>query len=116
MALAGLRHLDLLFPVRRRFRGVWENCRLATVERQWLGVIRFAAVHSRALNLTQIQQNFAAGVGERYFLLFNVSSLTGMAQSYVMFEVSRYDSYSYLFNKPVFLSLDASATPGRSWS
>lgn len=38
--LAGLRHLDLLFPVRRRFRGVWENCRLATIERQWLGVIR----------------------------------------------------------------------------
>ena len=39
-ALAGIRHLDLLFPVRRRFRGVWENCRLATVERQWLGVLR----------------------------------------------------------------------------
>jgi uncharacterized protein YprB with RNaseH-like and TPR domain len=38
--LTGLRHLDLLFPVRRRFRGVWENCRLATVERQWLGVLR----------------------------------------------------------------------------
>jgi uncharacterized protein YprB with RNaseH-like and TPR domain len=38
--LAGLRHLDLLFPVRRRFRGVWENCRLATIERQWLGVVR----------------------------------------------------------------------------
>jgi hypothetical protein len=30
--LSGLRHLDLLFPVRRRFRGVWENCRLATAE------------------------------------------------------------------------------------
>ncbi|MFA6984890.1 MAG: ribonuclease H-like domain-containing protein [Arenimonas sp.] len=38
--MAGLRHLDLLFPVRRRFRGVWKNCRLATVERQWLGVVR----------------------------------------------------------------------------
>ncbi|MEO7251805.1 MAG: ribonuclease H-like domain-containing protein [Arenimonas sp.] len=38
--LSGLRHLDLLFPVRRRFRGIWENCRLATIERQWLGVIR----------------------------------------------------------------------------
>lgn len=38
--MAGLRHLDLLFPVRRRFRGVWENCRLGTVERQWLGVVR----------------------------------------------------------------------------
>jgi uncharacterized protein YprB with RNaseH-like and TPR domain len=38
--LADLRHLDLLFPVRRRYRGVWENCRLATIERQLLGVIR----------------------------------------------------------------------------
>jgi uncharacterized protein YprB with RNaseH-like and TPR domain len=38
--LRGLRHLDLLFPVRRRFRGEWENCRLATVERQWLGILR----------------------------------------------------------------------------
>jgi uncharacterized protein YprB with RNaseH-like and TPR domain len=38
--LRGLRHLDLLFPVRRRFRGVWENCRLATAERNWLGILR----------------------------------------------------------------------------
>ena len=38
--LAGLRHLDLLYPVRRRFRRVWENCRLATVEREWLDVVR----------------------------------------------------------------------------
>lgn len=38
--LQGLRHLDLLFPVRRRYRGVWENCRLATIERQLLGVLR----------------------------------------------------------------------------
>ncbi|EIL96907.1 hypothetical protein UUA_16713 [Rhodanobacter thiooxydans LCS2] len=38
--LMGLRHLDLLHPVRRRWKGVWENCRLATVERQLLGVVR----------------------------------------------------------------------------
>jgi uncharacterized protein YprB with RNaseH-like and TPR domain len=38
--LRGLRHLDLLFPVRRRFRGVWENCRLATAEARWLGIVR----------------------------------------------------------------------------
>jgi uncharacterized protein YprB with RNaseH-like and TPR domain len=38
--LTALRHLDLLFPVRRRYRGVWENCRLATIERHLLGVIR----------------------------------------------------------------------------
>jgi mono/diheme cytochrome c family protein len=80
--------------------------------RQWLGVIRFVAVHSRALTLEQIQQNFAAGVGERYFLLFNVTQLTGVPQSYIMFEVSQYDSYSYLFTKPVFISLDPNARPG----
>jgi uncharacterized protein YprB with RNaseH-like and TPR domain len=38
--LIALRHLDLLFPVRRRYRGVWENCRLATIERHLLGVVR----------------------------------------------------------------------------
>jgi uncharacterized protein YprB with RNaseH-like and TPR domain len=38
--LLGLGHLDLLHPVRRRWKGSWENCRLATVERQLLGVIR----------------------------------------------------------------------------
>jgi uncharacterized protein YprB with RNaseH-like and TPR domain len=38
--LATLPHLDLLFPVRRRYRGVWENCRLATIERHLLGVVR----------------------------------------------------------------------------
>lgn len=38
--LTGLLHLDLLHPVRRRWRGVWENCRLATVERQLLRVVR----------------------------------------------------------------------------
>jgi uncharacterized protein YprB with RNaseH-like and TPR domain len=38
--MAGLAHVDLLYPVRRRYRGVWENCRLATVERQLLGILR----------------------------------------------------------------------------
>ena len=80
--------------------------------RKWQGTIRFAAVFNKALTQEQIQQNFAAGVGERYFLLFNVSALTGVSQAYVMFEVSRYDSYSYLFAKPTFISLDSAAMPG----
>jgi hypothetical protein len=80
--------------------------------RQWQGVLRFVAVHSRALTLDQIQQNFAAGVGERYFLLFNVTQLTSVPQSYIMLEVSQYDSYSYLFTKPTFISLDPAARPG----
>ena len=80
--------------------------------RKWQGTLRFAAVYNKALTQEQIQQNFAAGVGERYFLLFNVSALTGMNQAYVLFAVSRYDSYSYLFDKPVFISLDPAAKPG----
>jgi len=36
----GLGHLDLLHPVRRHWKGVWENCRLATAERELLGVVR----------------------------------------------------------------------------
>lgn len=35
-----LRHVDLLYPTRRRYRGVYENCRLATIERQVLKVVR----------------------------------------------------------------------------
>lgn len=35
-----LDHVDLLFPTRRRYRGVWENCRLATIERELLKIVR----------------------------------------------------------------------------
>lgn len=38
--LAGLGHIDLLHPVRRQWKGQWANCRLATAERQLLGVVR----------------------------------------------------------------------------
>jgi hypothetical protein len=80
-------------------------------DRPWQGVIRFAAVHNRALSPDQVQQNFKAGVGERFYLLFSVAHLIDVPQSYVMFEVSQFDSYSYLFDKPVFISLDESVRP-----
>ena len=35
-----LAHVDLLFPTRRRYRGTWENCRLATIERELLRIVR----------------------------------------------------------------------------
>ena len=38
--IASLDHVDLLFPTRRRYRGVWENCRLATIERELLRIVR----------------------------------------------------------------------------
>jgi hypothetical protein len=44
-------------------------------------------------------------------MLFNVSELVSVPQSYLMFEASQYDSYSYLFDKPTFISLDPAARP-----
>jgi Concanavalin A-like lectin/glucanases superfamily len=81
-----------------------------TGQRPWQGVIKFAAVHNRALTPAQIQQNFAAGVGQKYFLLFGVSALSGVPKSYLMFQGSQYDNYSYLFAQPKFISLDPSAS------
>ena len=80
-------------------------------DRQWQGVLRLAAIHNRALTAEQVQQNFDAGVGEKFFLLFNVTAHTGSPMGYVLFEVSQFDSYSYLFNRPTFVSLDPAWTP-----
>mgnify|MGYP001550616122 FL=1 len=80
-------------------------------DRQWQGTLRMVAIHNRALTEEQITQNFAVGVGEKFFLLFNVDDYSGITDSYVLFEVSQFDSYSYLFNNPRFISLDPNATP-----
>jgi hypothetical protein len=78
--------------------------------RQWEGVLRLVAIHNRALTPTQIQQNFDAGVGEKYFMLFNVSHLVTVPQAYVMLEASQLDSYGLQFSKPTFISLDPTAS------
>lgn len=78
----------------------------------WAGKVRLLAVHNRALSEPQITQNFAAGVGEKYYLLFNVTDLVGLPQSYIMFEVSQFDNYSYQFRDARFISLDTTVTPG----
>ena len=79
----------------------------------WQGLIKFVAIHSRALSASQVMQNFNAGVGERYYMLFNVSGVAGLpaTNAYVMFTVSQYDSFSYLFYQPTFISLDSTFKP-----
>jgi uncharacterized protein YprB with RNaseH-like and TPR domain len=42
-----LRHADILHPARRRFRGRFEDCRLATLERHVVGFTRTGDVPSR---------------------------------------------------------------------
>ncbi|MDH5570606.1 MAG: LamG domain-containing protein [Gammaproteobacteria bacterium] len=83
----------------------------ASNNRQWKGSIRMLAIHNRAMTASQIQQNFDVGIGKKLFLLFSVTDLVNLPRSYIMFEVSQLDSYSYLFNKPTFISLDASSRP-----
>jgi mono/diheme cytochrome c family protein len=77
----------------------------------WAGVVRLVAIHNRALTQSQILQNFEAGVGEKFFLLFSVEHLTNVPDSYIVFEASQFDSYAYLFRTPSFISLDGSAQP-----
>ncbi|GFE81500.1 hypothetical protein GCM10011487_35000 [Steroidobacter agaridevorans] len=84
----------------------------ASGDRQWQGVVRLAAVFNRALTLQQIKQNFAAGVGQKFFLLFGVSHIVSVPKAYILFEATQYDSYGYLFTNPKFISLDATAMPG----
>ncbi len=78
-------------------------------DRLWQGVLRLVAIHNRALTIDQVRENFDAGVGEQFYLLFGVSHLIDVPDAYFVFEVSQFDSYSYLFGRPFFISLDASA-------
>lgn len=77
----------------------------------WHGTLRFVAIHNRALTADQVKQNFDVGIGEKYFLLFAVEHLTGIQDSFIMFTVTRYDGYSYLFDQPKFISLVEDALP-----
>ena len=82
-----------------------------SLDRTWQGVTRLVAIHNRVLTEAQIVQNFEAGVGEKFFVMFSVEHLINVPDSYVVFEVSQFDTYAYLFRNPFFISLDGSAQP-----
>ncbi|MDB6063110.1 MAG: hypothetical protein JWM78_3213 [Verrucomicrobiaceae bacterium] len=80
------------------------------------GALRMVSIHNRALTLDQVKQNFAVKPGEKRYVMFNISQIAGMPASctaggasncFVYFEVSQYDNYAYLFNKPYFISLNS---------
>jgi hypothetical protein len=79
--------------------------------RMWNGVVRLVAIHNRELTQGQIVQNFEAGVGEKFFLMFGVEALTNVNDSFIVIEAAQFDSYGYLFRKPFFISLDGAAQP-----
>ncbi|WP_158971391.1 LamG domain-containing protein [Paraglaciecola sp. L3A3] len=75
----------------------------------WAGTIRMVAMHNRVLEPGQIIKNFDAGIGQKYFLLFNLSEWLATEQSYIVFKVSQFDNYSYLFSEPYFYNLNSEA-------
>lgn len=77
----------------------------ASDDRPWHGKLRMVAIHNRALTPEQVEKNFLASVGEKFFLLFNISDRIAVPGSYIVFEAAMYDSYSYLFSKPRYIYL-----------
>ena len=74
--------------------------------RAWKGTYRMIAIHNRALSEEQIQQNFKAGVGKKFFLLFSISDIPGVpADSYIKVQGEQFDTYSYLFTNPTYVNL-----------
>ena len=76
------------------------------VSNPWQGTFRLVAIHNRVLTKEQIEQNFKAGVGEKFFLLFSIGHIPGVpADSYIKVQAEQFDTYSYLFNNPVYVNL-----------
>jgi hypothetical protein len=97
--------------------GVWDDTfnfilgNETSGERPWMGQVKMVAIHNQPLTEDQIRQNFDVGVGQKFFLLFYVGhhlNEIGTRNSFIIFEVAQFDSYSYLFNKPTFVNLDGS--------
>ncbi len=83
--------------------------REASNQNVWQGDVRLLAIFNRELAPEQIQQNYDVGVGEKFFLLFSISHLIDLPETYVMFEVSQFDNYSYLFSGASLVNINGSA-------
>jgi hypothetical protein len=82
----------------------------ASNDNPWQGTFRYLAIYNRKMAEADILTNFEAGVGQKYYLLFNVDEHTGLTDSFVVFQVEQFDDHSYLFNEPFFTVLGASGT------
>ena len=80
--------------------------------RPWRGQVRMLAIHNRILTDEQITRNAKIIPGQKYFLIFNIDTWTGLNDSYILFEANQYDAYSYLFAEPRFILLGNSQNPG----
>jgi len=98
--------------------------------RPWSGTIRMLSIHNRALTDPQIRQNFDVGVGQKFYLMFEVGQHLGpecrgpdadgiendpvrnpdyAPLCYVYLEAAQFDNKSFLFAYPRFINLDPNA-------
>lgn len=77
----------------------------------WQGNIHLLAIYNNVLTQDQITQNYDIGVGEKFYLLFSISEQVELDNTFVVFEVSQFDNYSYLFNSPSLVNLDNETLP-----
>lgn len=104
---------------------IWDELQSLTIGNSfdntapWKGTIKMLAIHDQAMTLAQVQQNFSIDVGQKYYLLFDISHhlgadcqgpdvITSDALPYeplcfVYAEVAQFDDYSYLINQPHFV-------------
>ena len=81
-----------------------------TNNRLWLGQVKLVAIHNRALTPGQIQQNYLVGAADKFMLRFGLDDYLD-AGSYIEFEVSEFDGYSYLFCAPTIGSTNPTGFP-----
>lgn len=79
--------------------------------RLWQGILRMVAIHNRTLTPAQITQNFEVGVGEKFYMLFSISHLINQPDAYIVYQVSQWDSYAYLFEQPFYINLNQENIP-----
>lgn len=71
--------------------------------RLWLGEIKLVAVHAKALTVTEVQQNFAAGTGTLVTMRFDVSSVVGQT-AHIELQAAQLDTMGYMFANPMYVS------------
>ena len=61
-----------------------------TNDRLWQGVIKLVAIHNKALNGAEVQQNFDAGTGNIVTMRFDISSIVGQT-AYIDMQAAQID-------------------------
>jgi hypothetical protein len=71
--------------------------------RPWIGQMRLAAIYDVALSPSRILANFQAGANQKFTLQLGIDAFLDPG-SYVEFEVSEFDAFSYLFCNPTLVT------------